>query len=357
MDVENQSLISKTINSQPTQPTQTSRFTIAIWSILLVLTVSGTNISLPLFVKELTNVPATPSPSPSIDQLKSYFVLFIGSLCFMLSFNTFSYFETTQFQATKKAQVHMFLIGLFNVLSDICVVISCGENRTPVMIQGILSQSNFIFTFVFSRVLKHDTLIKKQNIGVVLVMIGIVTSLIPMITKTTDLTLINLGWSSLFCLGYAFASLSIVYSDYSFKEYDMPVFKQLALSCNYQFGFYCVLLPCVLLSHNANPFTSIKDFGELFYYFFTTFVGLTGTLYIAFYIGVYISVSFVLKHMSANYSKLVESLVCVVTVTFWLTFPWLNDRQVELVEICLDYLAGVIVVCGIVVYVKLWDAR
>lgn len=347
MDIEKNLLIRKSINDTPKSTSQHKiRCEVIFWSILLILCVSATNISLPLFVKELENV------QNSNGNNNSYFILFFSALIFMLTFNIISQFENSQFKTTRRVHVHMFLIGLFNVLSDIFVVISCGENRTPVNIQGILSQSNFIFTFLFSYFIKRERLLKKQNIGVIFVVVGVCISLLPMMFQKSTLTVVNLFWSSIFILGYMMASLSIVYSDYSFKEHDMSVFKQLQLSCNYQFGIYVLVLPVYLIS-TGHAQGSIENFGTIFVHFFTTGVGIVGSLYILFYIGVYISLSATLKLITANYSKLVESLVCVVTVTFWIVFPHLNDRRVGALEICLDYLAGVVIICGIVVYVRL----
>ena len=334
MDLESNFLIQK--SGQP----ENSKWQIIVWSTLMIIFVSGTNITLPLFVKELESTSST-----------SYFILFFSSFIFMITFNTLSTIENTQFVCTRRVHYHMFLIGLFNVLSDMLVVISCGENKTPVNIQGILSQSNFIFTFVFSYIIKRDGLVKKQNIGVILVGIGILISLLPMMLEKNDLTIVNMGWSSIFILGYVMASLSIVYSDYSFKEHDMSVFKQLQLSCNYQFGIYVLVFPMYLLS-TGNARVGLQNFWGMFESFFTTRVGVSGTCYILFYIGVYISLSFALKLISANYSKLIESLVCVVTVTFWVLFPQLNDRRISKLEIGLDYAAGIVIICGIVVYVR-----
>jgi len=334
-----------------------SRLAIIGSSILLVFSMAGQVVLLPLFIDSFDRDNHHANP---------FFVLIFSSFSFALMFCAMAVYRTykynSPFFAPGKIHYRFLQIGILNALNGLLVVNASPGKRTPADLQAILAQSALPFTFLLSKLIKSEKLKSNQLYGVSIVCLGIFLSLIPVFVslgngEIGNFTLTNLLWCIIFLLGNLPAAACNVYQDKLLKDEPVEVIQTLAWSSIYQFlmmlsMFWLNFLPWFGTAGSYTEWTNEMSFSFNCFFSQCTNSWYLGSLFISAYILTYITSGILLKYMSANYTILLNSLSMPCAVTFWILFPQLNDMTISSLSITMDYISLFIVIAGIIYYVR-----
>jgi len=335
---------------------KTNKLHLFLASFGVFLCSTATTIIIPIYVESFKNGSKQSNP---------YFVLFISTFFFTVFYMSYGFLKFGKQMFVKlEFQWYFFLVGILCALYELLVIYSGPASRVPPNLRGILTQLMIPITFLCSWLIKKENLIKTQIIGSIIVSIGVVISLIPiiisLISNDMQFTFDNLVWCFILIMGYFGGALVNIYEDYLFKKFqEINMFILLAWSCLYQF-----LLICALFWFDFVPWfgisKSIDDwYGDFIYGFQCSFdmnvcknTWFLMIIYFAISIAFYFAIITVLKYISANYYILLMSIVSPFSVTFWIIFPELSNVINSTINIVFNYIAVIIVLIGIIIYVK-----
>jgi drug/metabolite transporter (DMT)-like permease len=224
-----------------------------------------------------------------------FFVLTSASFAFVVIFGTLTLVSAALGAVTlddlRFPQWQLFLIGFFDALNGVLVVYSSPPYRTAPFLQAILGNFLIPLTIIFRLVLlrKRPQLIKL--ICAAVVFLGLVLSLIPVITdmdKSSNdnssflkqSTLARILWPMCFMFGFVPAAVMNVIEEKSLKDKrNVNMFYLLLCSSFYQLVCGFALFWTDLLPHFGYT-NSIHDFGENYKYALSCFFGGSGCNYV-----------------------------------------------------------------------------
>lgn len=338
--------------------------TITCLSIFNVITSTSTLILLPIYVQSYKDEKNNKDVNP-------YFVTFIGSIMYIVPYIIYQLYRTLRYHqsffVTITPQKKFLIIGFFSAFYEILIIYSSPEIRVPVDIRGILLQTAIPISLLFSYLIKHEKLNKNQIIGAFIVFVGILTSLIPIFIslgyKTGIYNISNILWCLILVCGLFCDVMVNIYVDLTLKEFkEIDIGLLMLWSSIYQLiivimFFWIDFIPYFGLSGTFN------NWKESFVYGFkcsfsnigaepckNTFVLLIS--YCMINILEFIAVCLILKYTTANFYMILNSLISPISVTFWIIIPTLQERVINILTIIMDYIAVVIILTGICIYVK-----
>jgi hypothetical protein len=317
------------------------------------------NIDLPLFSKQIgyKNI--------SFPLIILYIISVSNAIVFMLCalFRRWKY--NSSFFGSVKVQWKFFVIALFAAIGNLLLYCSSEYIKVPLNIQNILIHLFIPFTFVATNRIKNLALFRNQQIGVQLVVLGVLISTISAFINlkdlSTDETFMNDIWVSIFWIGIYIVSILLISSgnilqDKLYKHTSsVEIFQLLAwVSC------YQVIILSLTYWVNFIPrfgsFTSMDEFREMYMTSLKNIFSLdfyNCLIYIIICIFAQVFSSTIFKYLTANLYTLLNTLVNPFVISLLIVYPSFKvDQSTDLLTIILTYTSLLFICPGIWYYTK-----
>ena len=348
------------------------------FTILNIILLSGESIELRLFLGTFPNLTGI------------YFVLFftmvsisIGSIIMTILLAWKG--QITPFMRDRCWFKYLVITAFFETISSFMIFYSAHSSRVPPPLAAILSQSTIIFTFGFSKLLLKKQYRPLHFYSVGLVLIGVVFSLVPTFKRLHDgKTLSQLvdGWYWPFIYMLAFAPgalMRITQEKLQIRFYEKATARQESIT-----RFSVIYLRTVVLTIQSflivlcfgidilPGFGTSKNvqewwnsFAAGFSCFFNYHETSTSKCKYTALVGIMLTVSgvvtnsinaFITDHISSNWLAIISTLVPIVSVSFWFSFPsiyrWAGGTSFTTWDIGFNLGALPIIIIGVLVYRK-----
>jgi hypothetical protein len=230
-----------------------------------------------------------------------------------------------------RQKLTIFLSGLFNAFMAIILVYSCNPQRTPIIIQSILSGLVILPSVILSKlVLDKQVVYDKRYIIPSLILLGVALA-IPVIDMGIDghWRIQNIYWSLLYLVGVICRSVfSVLQEKYFIQTADPSMLNKISLTFYTRLVQFGVVIACFWLEYVVGSTTHpLSAFGQSFLEMVDS---MKGALFLQGFVVAYL-VNYILciflNSISTNYNMIITTAVTPALAVFFLIFPKLNNGE------------------------------
>lgn len=311
-----------------------------VFALITVLSMVGQNISLPLWIDSTKGN----SPGHTVD---SYFVLLFTNVVFLVIFGlAVLYIRICSPNALRKINVpHMllFLVGLFDSLSDAMISFASKGSRTPPYQQNILGNFIIPLTIFFRILIVRKKPSRQKLLSGLVVMIGLFISLIPSVlsdfsNRDQDEVdgISRVMWPIMFMFGFIPAALMLILEEKGLQKENETSEERIGviyfLFWTTSFQVFCISVFIIwlnILPWYGNVTYLAECTGNLWFGLRCFFgaagcdysSGIRGTMYIVMHLLNHIAAACLLRYAEgATWLAIVSSLVTPLGFLFWTLF-------------------------------------